>query len=127
MKQLQEFGLASRLAAMANLRVTEPLGYLAFLNLMANAKMVLTDSGGIQEETTILGVPCLTLRENTERPVTVTTGTTTVVGSDPQRIIDECSAILRDGGKRGKIPELWDGKAARRIVDILSKIVKEDR
>jgi UDP-N-acetylglucosamine 2-epimerase (non-hydrolysing) len=127
MKQLQEFGLASRLAAMANLRVTEPLGYLAFLNLMANAKMVLTDSGGIQEETTILGVPCLTLRENTERPVTVTTGTNTVVGSDPQRIIDECSAILRDGGKRGKIPELWDGKAARRIVDILSKIVKEDR
>ncbi len=124
MKQLQEFGLESRLAAMANLRVTEPLGYLAFLNLMANAKMVLTDSGGIQEETTILGVPCLTLRENTERPVTVTHGTNTVVGSDPQRIIDECSVILRDGGKRGRIPELWDGKAARRIVGILSKMVE---
>lgn len=124
MKQLQKFGLESRLAAMANLRVTEPLGYLAFLNLMANAKMVLTDSGGIQEETTILGVPCLTLRKNTERPVTVTHGTNTVVGSDPQRIVDECSIILRDGGKRGKIPELWDGKAARRIVDILGKMVE---
>jgi UDP-N-acetylglucosamine 2-epimerase (non-hydrolysing) len=124
MKQLQEFGLESRLAAMANLRVTEPLGYLAFLNLMANAKMVLTDSGGIQEETTILGVPCLTIRENTERPVTVTEGTNTVVGSDPQRIIDECSIILRDGGKRGRIPELWDGKAARRIVGILGKMVE---
>jgi UDP-N-acetylglucosamine 2-epimerase (non-hydrolysing) len=127
MKQVKEFGLESRFSAMANLRVTEPLGYLAFLNLMANAKMVLTDSGGIQEETTILGVPCLTLRENTERPVTVTAGTNTVVGSDPQRIIDACSAILRDGGKRGKIPELWDGKAARRIVDILRKIFEEDR
>ena len=124
MKQLQEFGLESRLAAMAKLRVTGPLGYLAFLNVMANAKMVLTDSGGIQEETTILGIPCLTLRENTERPVTVTEGTNTVVGSDPQRIIDECSVILRDGGKRGRIPELWDGKAARRIVGILSKMVE---
>ena len=127
MKQLQEFGFEDKLVAMSDLIVTEPLGYLTFLNLMANARMVLTDSGGIQEETTILGVPCLTLRENTERPVTVTAGTNTVVGSDPQRIIDECFAILRDGGKRGKIPELWDGQAARRIVDILSKIVEEDR
>ena len=127
MKQVKKFGLQSRLAAMANMRVTEPLGYLAFLNLMANAKMVLTDSGGIQEETTILDVPCLTLRENTERPVTVAAGTNTLVGSDPQRIIDECSAILDNGGKRGKIPELWDGEAARRIVDILSKIFEEGR
>jgi UDP-N-acetylglucosamine 2-epimerase (non-hydrolysing) len=127
MKQLQKFGFESRLAAMANLRVTEPLGYLAFLNLMANAKMVLTDSGGIQEETTILGVPCLTLRENTERPVTVTQGTNIIVGSNPQRIKDECFTILQGGGKRGNIPELWDGQAAKRIVDILGKIFEEGR
>ena len=127
MKQLQKFGFESRLAAMANLRVTEPLGYLAFLNLMANAKMVLTDSGGIQEETTILGVPCLTLRENTERPVTVTQGTNIIVGSNPQRIKDECLTILQGGGKRGNIPELWDGQAAKRIVDILGKIFEEGR
>jgi UDP-N-acetylglucosamine 2-epimerase (non-hydrolysing) len=92
---------------------------------MANARMVLTDSGGIQEETTILAVPCLTLRENTERPVTVTEGTNIVVGADPQKIADECSLILQNGGKQGNIPELWDGQAARRIVDILGKIVAE--
>lgn len=126
-KQVREFGFEAKLANMSNLIVTEPLGYLTFLNLMANARLVLTDSGGIQEETTILGVPCLTLRENTERPVTITQGTNIVVGSNPQRIIDECSAILRSGNKRGNIPELWDGKAARRIVDILSKIVVEGR
>lgn len=127
MKQLQEFGFEDKLAAMSDLIVTEPLGYLTFLSLMANARMVLTDSGGIQEETTILGVPCLTLRENTERPVTVTAGTNTVVGSDPQRIIDECSLIMNEGGKKGNIPDYWDGQAARRIVDILSKNVEEDR
>ena len=109
---------------MSNLRVTEPLPYLEFLNLMANARMVLTDSGGIQEETTILGVPCLTLRENTERPVTVAQGTNILVGSDPQKMIDECLLILEDGGKKGNIPELWDGQAARRIMDILSKMVE---
>ena len=104
---------------MANLQVTEPLGYLEFLNLMANARLVLTDSGGIQEETTILGVPCLTLRENTERPVTVTQGTNTMVGSDPQRIVAEALAILDGKGKAGRVPELWDGRAAGRIVKVL--------
>lgn len=94
------------LAAMPNLRLTEPLGYLEFLNLMANARLVLTDSGGIQEETTILGVPCLTLRENTERPVTVTQGTNTVVGSDPQRIVAEALAILDGRGKACRVQEL---------------------
>jgi UDP-N-acetylglucosamine 2-epimerase (non-hydrolysing) len=127
MKQVREFALDYRLAEMANVTVTEPLGYLAFLNLMANARFVLTDSGGIQEETTILGVPCLTLRENTERPVTVTQGTNIIVGSNPQRIKDECFTILQGGGKRGKIPELWDGQAARRIVNILGKIFEEGR
>jgi UDP-N-acetylglucosamine 2-epimerase (non-hydrolysing) len=126
-KQVRQYGLQDRLAAMSNLRVTGPLPYLEFLNLMANARMVMTDSGGIQEETTILSVPCLTLRENTERPVTVAQGTNIVVGPDPQKMIDECLLILEGGGKKGNIPELWDGQAARRIVDILSKNVEEDR
>jgi len=118
-KRVQEFGFEGRLAAMPGLRLTEPLGYLEFLNLMANARLVLTDSGGIQEETTILGVPCLTLRENTERPVTVIQGTNTVVGSDPQRIVAEALAVLDGKGKAGRVPELWDGRAAERIVAIL--------
>jgi UDP-N-acetylglucosamine 2-epimerase (non-hydrolysing) len=72
----------------------------------------------LQEETTALGIPCLTLRENTERPITVECGTNTVVGSDPERIVAAVDAILRDGGKRGRVPELWDGRAAERIVDL---------
>jgi UDP-N-acetylglucosamine 2-epimerase (non-hydrolysing) len=98
---------------------TEPLGYLEFLRLMADAKLVLTDSGGIQEETTVLSVPCLTLRDNTERPVTVTHGTNIVVGSDPGTIQAEVRKILDGAGKRGCVPEGWDGGAARRIVDVL--------
>ncbi len=97
----------------------EPLGYLEFLRLMADAKLVLTDSGGVQEETTVLGIPCLTLRDNTERPITVTHGTNTIVGSDPATIHSEVRKILEGGGKRGSVPELWDGGAARRIVDVL--------
>jgi len=84
---------------------------------MAAARLVLTDSGGLQEETTALGVPCVTLRENTERPITVERGTNTVVGSDPERILGAVDAILRDGGKRGRLPDLWDGRAAERIAD----------
>jgi len=87
---------------------------------MANAQLVLTDSGGIQEETTILGVPCLTFRENTERPVTVTQGTNTVVGCDPQRIVAEASAVLDGKSKAGRVPELWDGRAAERVVAALA-------
>jgi UDP-N-acetylglucosamine 2-epimerase (non-hydrolysing) len=113
---------------MPNLQVTEPLGYLEFLNLMANARLVLTDSGGIQEETTILSVPCLTLRKNTERPVTVTQGTNTVVGSDPERIVTEVLAILDGKGKAGRVPELWDGQVASRIVKVLeSREEQEER
>ncbi|MEO8133047.1 MAG: UDP-N-acetylglucosamine 2-epimerase (non-hydrolyzing) [Betaproteobacteria bacterium] len=92
-----------------------PLGYLEMLGLMQSAKLVLTDSGGIQEETTALGVPCLTLRENTERPVTVNEGTNTVVGQDPARILAVTEDVLRTGGKSGRVPELWDGHASRRI------------
>jgi UDP-N-acetylglucosamine 2-epimerase (non-hydrolysing) len=97
-----------------------PLGYLQMLGLMRDAKLVLTDSGGIQEETTALGVPCVTLRENTERPITVEEGTNTVVGTDPARIAAAVDAILAGGGKRGRRPELWDGKAAERIAAVLA-------
>lgn len=92
-----------------------PLGYLHLLGLMAGARLVLTDSGGLQEETTALGVPCITLRENTERPITVEQGTNTIVGSDPVQIKTAVNDILSTGGKSGRIPELWDGKAAARI------------
>lgn len=119
MKRVQEFGFKEKVAAMPDLRVTEPLGYLEFLNLMANARLVLTDSGGIQEETTILGVPCLTLRKNTERPVTVTQGTNTIVGCDPECIVTEALATLDGKGKTGQVPELWDGRAASRIVELI--------
>jgi len=103
------------------LRTTDPLGYLEFLELMSEARLVLTDSGGIQEETTALGVPCLTLRDNTERPVTVTHGTNVVVGTDPERIRAEARKILQGEGKAGRTPEGWDGHAARRIVDVIER------
>jgi UDP-N-acetylglucosamine 2-epimerase (non-hydrolysing) len=100
---------------------TAPLGYLETLGLMSKARLVLTDSGGIQEETTVLGVPCLTLRENTERPCTVEQGTNTVVGNDPARILAAVSDVIETGGKRGRIPELWDGRAALRIKAVLQE------
>ena len=92
-----------------------PQGYLEMLGLMAHAKLVLTDSGGIQEETTALGVPCLTLRDNTERPITVVSGTNTIVGRDSTAIMGAVDEVLAGGGKRGRIPEGWDGHAAERI------------
>jgi UDP-N-acetylglucosamine 2-epimerase (non-hydrolysing) len=103
------------------LRVLEPLGYLDFLGLMADARLVLTDSGGIQEETTVLGVPCLTLRDNTERPVTVTQGTNRLVGSDPAVIRTEVRKVLAAGPPAGRVPDLWDGRAAVRIADVLER------
>jgi UDP-N-acetylglucosamine 2-epimerase (non-hydrolysing) len=102
-----------------NVWVMSPLGYIDFLNLMAHASVVLTDSGGIQEETTILGIPCLTLRENTERPVTVREGTNLVVGSDPEKILSASFSILTNGLNGRRTPKFWDGKAAGRIVEIL--------
>ena len=123
LKQITEFGLSEQIAEMTHLHLVEPLGYLDFLSLMSQSKLVLTDSGGIQEETTVLGIPCLTLRENTERPVTVTEGTNTLVGSDPNRIIDEAMKVLNGYGKVGRVPKLWDGRASERIVTILEKEV----
>lgn len=96
-----------------------PAGYLEMLGLMRDARLVLTDSGGVQEETTALGTPCITLRDNTERPVTVSEGTNTVVGRDPARILDSIDETLTTGGKRGRVPAYWDGQAAERIVDVL--------
>jgi UDP-N-acetylglucosamine 2-epimerase (non-hydrolysing) len=104
----------------AGVRYIEPLGYLDFIALMSRARLVLTDSGGIQEETTVLGVPCLTLRENTERPVTVTLGTNRIIGTDPQRIVHAALDVLREERPAPRRPPLWDGHAARRVVDILA-------
>jgi UDP-N-acetylglucosamine 2-epimerase (non-hydrolysing) len=104
-----------------NLRVIPPMGYLDFLCLLSKATMVLTDSGGIQEETTALGVPCLTLRENTERPITISQGTNLLVGTDPAKIVAAATKILKGDGKTGRIPALWDGHAAERIVHILMR------
>lgn len=109
------------------LKLVEPLGYLDFLALTAEARLVMTDSGGIQEETTALGVPCLTLRENTERPVTVEVGTNQLVGTDPRRAVAAAREVLAGRGKKGGIPELWDGHAAGRIADILVKFVGGSR
>ena len=114
----------AKLAGWPGLRVGEPLGYLDFLALTSQAKLVLTDSGGLQEETTALGVPCLTLRENTERPATVTEGTNTIVGTDPARIVVEAGAVLEGRGKAGRVPELWDGKAAGRIAEVYERFLE---
>jgi UDP-N-acetylglucosamine 2-epimerase (non-hydrolysing) len=127
-KQLTAFGLLGRFEELSSpvkasgIHLVPPLGYLAFLNLTSKASLVLTDSGGIQEETTILGVPCITLRENTERPVTVTHGTNTVVGTSPRKILAACRKALEPSpGKKTLRPRLWDGRAAERIVSVIAR------
>ncbi|MBX7223214.1 MAG: UDP-N-acetylglucosamine 2-epimerase (non-hydrolyzing) [Blastocatellia bacterium] len=117
--KLAEFGILEKLAGWPYLRLCEPLGYLDFLRLWSNSRLVLTDSGGLQEETTALGIPCLTLRENTERPVTVTHGTNRIVGIDPAKIDAAVKEILHGTSFPKRIPELWDGQTARRIVECL--------
>jgi UDP-N-acetylglucosamine 2-epimerase (non-hydrolysing) len=102
-----------------NIRVTEPLSYIPFLGLVANARLVLTDSGGIQEETTVLGIPCITVRPNTERPITCELGTNTLAGNDPLRIREAIRSVLRGGVRRASVPPQWDGHAAERIVQVL--------
>jgi UDP-N-acetylglucosamine 2-epimerase (non-hydrolysing) len=118
-----------RLTAGVNgkVRLLEPLGYLAFLDLLEHARLVLTDSGGIQEETTVLGVPCLTVRENTERQVTVRLGTNRVVGADPEAIVSAALAVLASPLPAAAMPPLWDGHAAERIAPILANWVSEDK
>lgn len=116
-KNMDKFDLTARFEAAKNIHLIEPLGYLQFMSLASRAKMALTDSGGLQEETTALGIPCITLRENTERPVTVDEGTNVIVGTNDARIREESFKILDGKGKTGKVPELWDGKTGDRIVD----------
>jgi UDP-N-acetylglucosamine 2-epimerase (non-hydrolysing) len=101
---------------------TEPLGYLDFLHLNMNAMMVVTDSGGLQEETTVLGVPCISLRNNTERPITCSVGTNFIAGNDPASIRRHASAVLAGEARRGAVPDRWDGRAAERIVEILARL-----
>jgi len=117
---IERFGLGELIDPL-HTAVLPPQGYLEMLGLMAQATLVLTDSGGLQEETTALGVPCLTMRDNTERPITVEQGTNTLVGTDRAAILTGVAEILAGRGKRGRVPELWDGHAAQRIAADLSQ------
>ncbi|MEK9695018.1 MAG: UDP-N-acetylglucosamine 2-epimerase (non-hydrolyzing) [Candidatus Poseidoniales archaeon] len=118
-KMADKFNLLEHIKNSTNIILIEPVGYFDFISLMSKSKFVLTDSGGLQEETTALGIPCITLRENTERPITVSEGTNTLVGTDKDLIISTSNEILNSGGKKGQIPDLWDGKSAKRIADVL--------
>lgn len=113
-QRIADFGLNP-----GQLRVLDPLAYVDFLGLQSRATVVITDSGGIQEESTYLGIPCLTVRENTERPITVSMGTNVLVGRDPEKLRAELSRVLSGKAKKGTVPPLWDGRAGERIADIL--------
>lgn len=117
---IEKFGLEEMLDVPGLLQLP-PMGYLEMLGLMKDARVMLTDSGGIQEETTALGVPCITLRNNTERPITVDEGTNTIAGQDPVKILAAFDEIMRSGGKTGRIPEFWDGQASTRIATAIRK------
>lgn len=118
--RLEAFGLLEKMRAAPGIVLQPPMGYLEFLALTAQAKVIVTDSGGLQEESTALGIPCLTMRENTERPITVTEGTSTLIGNDAGKL-RECLGLVMGGRyKRGKCPELWDGKAAERIAKVIA-------
>lgn len=118
-KRLAEFGLLDAIARVPLLRLTEPLGYIEFMNLVSSARLVITDSGGVQEETTYLGIPCLTLRENTERPITVTAGTNRLTRT--AALLADVREALKAQGKASRRPERWDGKAAERAVACLRR------
>jgi len=123
-KRIGEFGLEGLMTSHPNLRLIEPVRYLEFLRLMDQAALLFTDSGGIQEETTFLGVPCITVRHNTERPITITEGTNELVGTDPGRLVEAGKRALSGSWKKGKIPALWDGKSGQRIAAILDDFRK---
>jgi UDP-N-acetylglucosamine 2-epimerase (non-hydrolysing) len=118
-KNLTALGMQDRMESLKNIHLLDPIGYLDFLKLNSCAKVVFTDSGGIQEETTVLKVPCITLRENTERPVTAEIGSNQVVGTDPDKILTAYSNAISGQWREPQIPPLWDGKAAERIVDVI--------
>jgi len=120
--RLDQFGLRERLESLPGMRLCEPLGYIDFLSLMDSAAAVITDSGGVQEETTFLGVPCFTLRPNTERPITVELGTNELLPLDPDVVGERLDRVLRGEGKRGIVPPLWDGHAAERIRDVFLRM-----
>ena len=122
-KMLADHGLSGILERSPGLRLVDPMGYLEFLALTSQARLILTDSGGLQEESTALGVPCLTLRENTERPITVEQGTNLVVGTDPVRISEEADRALDGKGKQGRVPALWDGHTAERIAALYERVL----
>ena len=118
---IKRYGLEKNFNRISGLIMTEPLGYIDFMSLVADASFVLTDSGGVQEESTVLGVPCLTMRENTERPVTISHGTNTLVGLDSKKILSGIKRAIDHPQKKATPPRLWDGRSARRIVDILRR------
>jgi UDP-N-acetylglucosamine 2-epimerase (non-hydrolysing) len=125
-KMMEAAGLLERARGISGLRLSGPLGYLDFIGLLSRARFAMTDSGGVQEETTVLGVPCLTLRPNTERPVTICEGTNELVGTDPRAIVESALRIIDAPGKpESRLPELWDGKASERITDILRRKGRE--
>lgn len=121
--RIEEFSLTEDFKRMQNVILTDPLGYFDFGKLISNSKFVLTDSGGIQEETTVYGIPCITIRENTERPITITEGTNVLSGRNTGKIIELASKILNNDWKKGDIPQIWDGKAAERIVLFMRQVL----
>ena len=118
-KRLHEFGLMAKLESCAGMRLTEPLGYIEFMNLVSHAAVAVTDSGGVQEETTYLGIPCLTLRDTTERPITITEGSNRLV--QPHALLDALGDVMNGGSRSGRRPALWDGHAAQRSVAALRR------
>ncbi len=123
-KMITSFNLEDKINNMPNLFLAEPLGYLPFLRLMSQAKIVITDSGGIQEETTYLGIPCLTMRENTERPITTTLGTNRLVGINKQAVLQGFNDVMQNKTNTHQVPPLWDGQAAQRIVQVFENLVR---
>ena len=124
-ERIARHGLEAALEAEAGVRICPAAGYLDFLGLCADARLVVTDSGGVQEETTVLGVPCITVRDSTERPVTVAEGTNRVVGRSPERVVEEALTILEAPSRPARIPELWDGRAGERIVERLAEALDD--
>jgi UDP-N-acetylglucosamine 2-epimerase (non-hydrolysing) len=120
-KRIEQFGLSHYLTDTKGLKILDPLGYIDFQGLTSQAKVIVTDSGGLQEESTALGIPCLTMRPNTERPITVDEGTSTLVGSDPDQLQRCLKAVLDGAYKQGRCPALWDGCAAERIAAVLTR------
>ncbi|MBN2312752.1 MAG: UDP-N-acetylglucosamine 2-epimerase (non-hydrolyzing) [Sedimentisphaerales bacterium] len=127
LKNITSLNLRNRIDRLARLHLIDPIGYLDFLKLQSSARVVFTDSGGIQEETTVLKVPCITLRENTERPVTVEMGTNQIVGTDTQKIVHAFKRIMEGNFRESRIPPLWDGKAAERIVDVIEEKIVDPK